>query len=125
MWKFTFHILKVRRSVVSVCSSSSSVNQPWTGPGREAAPGREEGVREQQSPQPHPLWSWLSAGQARPDLLGMHMAAGTALLFSKVRRTALHRQEERMENGGMNHCSFANGKNESSMFWMQKMGQCI
>lgn len=80
---------------------------------------------EQQSPQPHPLWSWLSAGQARPDLLGMHMAAGTALLFSKVRRTALHRQEERMENGGMNHCSFANGKNESSMFWMQKMGQCI
>lgn len=28
--------------------------------------------------QPHPLWSWLSAGQARPgtDLLGMLLAAG-------------------------------------------------
>ncbi|KAI3359759.1 hypothetical protein L3Q82_014129 [Scortum barcoo] len=39
-----------------------AVDRPWKG----NSLWQRGGGRQQQSPQPRPMWSWLSAGRARP-----------------------------------------------------------
>lgn len=107
LWTLIFENLKVcvfLRSVGCVCAPSSSFSQPWTSPGKGSSPWqRKGGVESNRAPSPilcgH---GWV---QARPDLLGTHMAAGTSSLRQRDRVSrAPHRQKERMENEGMNHC---------------------
>lgn len=115
VWKFIFH-LKV----------STSHAQALEG---EAASGWEEGVDSSRAPSPIRCGhGWV---QARPDLLGTHMAAGTALLFSGVRQgycTDRRKDKEWKMRGWIIVSVFMAKKKKSpprsdlsATCWMQKM----
>lgn len=114
-------------------SSSSNVNQPWTGPKKGSSRRQRKGVGNSTAPSP----SYVVMAECRQGWTSWGRSWLREPLFCSARRicemhstTQTEGKNGKVGGGGgwggrVNHCSCADGGNDSLMFWMRKAGRNI